>query len=70
MGWALTLVGRVDRAGILMLVEDRDEAESLAHEIRRNGTQIVVRPYPSAGSVPSFPAQTTGPAPRPAGEGR
>ena len=55
MGWALTVDGRVDRAAILMLVEDREEAESIAHEIRRNGTRIVVRPYPSAGAAQSPP---------------
>lgn len=60
MGWALTLDGRMDRAGILMLIEDREEAESLAHEIRRNGTRIVVRPYPSGGSVAALsPTQGT-----------
>lgn len=58
MGWALTVDGRLDRAAILMLVEDREEAESIAHEIRRNGTPIVVRPYrePAVGPSPSTSA--------------
>ena len=47
MGWALTLEGRVDPAGIVLLVDDKDEAESIAQEVRRNGTRIVIRPYPS-----------------------
>lgn len=47
MGWALTLEGRVDPAGIVLLVDDKDEAESIAREVRRNGTRIVIRPYPS-----------------------
>ena len=47
MGWALTLEGRVDPAGIVLLVDDKEEAESIAKEVRRNGTRIVIRPYPS-----------------------
>lgn len=47
MGWALTLEGRVDPAAIVLLVDDKDEAESIAQEVRRNGTRIVIRPYPS-----------------------
>jgi hypothetical protein len=47
MGWALTLEGRVDPAAIVLLVDDKEEAESIAQEVRRNGTRIVIRPYPS-----------------------
>jgi hypothetical protein len=45
MTWALTLEGRADPAGIILLVDDKDEAEIIAHEVRRNGTPIVIRPY-------------------------
>jgi len=47
MGWALTLEGRADPAAIVLLVDDKEEAESIAQEVRRNGTRIVIRPYPS-----------------------
>lgn len=47
MGWALTLEGRVDPAAIVLLVDDKEEAESIAQEVRRNGTRIVIRPYPN-----------------------
>lgn len=47
MSWALTLEGRVDPAGIVLLVDDKEEAESIAQEVRRNGTRVVIRPYPS-----------------------
>ncbi len=46
MSWALTLQGRADPAAIILLVDDRDEAEIIAQEVRRNGTQVVIRPYP------------------------
>jgi hypothetical protein len=56
MGWALTLQGRADPAAIILLVDDRDEAEIIAQEVRRNGTPVVIRPYPgqdsSGGSRP------------------
>ena len=47
MGWALRLEGRTGPAGILLLIDDKNEAESLAQEIRRLGTRIVVSPYRS-----------------------
>ena len=47
MGWALTLEGRVDPAAIVLLVDDKEEAESIAQEVRQKGTRIVIRPYPS-----------------------
>ena len=43
----MTLEGRVDPAGIVLLVDDKEEAESIAQEVRRNGTRVVIRPYPS-----------------------
>ena len=68
MGWALTLEGRVDPAAIVLLVDDKEEAESIAQEVRRNGTRIVIRPYPSGemstrmglsnGTAPHGPAST------------
>ena len=47
MGWALTLEGRADPAAIILLVDDKEEAESIAQEVRRNGTRVVIRPYPN-----------------------
>ncbi len=46
MSWALTLEGRADPAGIILLLDDKEEAEIIAREVRRNGTPIVIRPYP------------------------
>ena len=43
----MTLEGRVDPAAIVLLVDDKEEAESIAQEVRRNGTRIVIRPYPT-----------------------
>jgi hypothetical protein len=53
MAWALTLQGRADPAAIILLVDDRDEAEIIAQEVRRNGTEIVIRPYPGQEAVSS-----------------
>ncbi len=50
MSWAVTMEGRVDPAAIVLLLEERDEAESIAREIRDRGTRVVVRPYPVRGS--------------------
>jgi hypothetical protein len=47
VSWALTLEGRADPAGIILLLDDKEEAEIIAREVRRNGTPIVIRPYPS-----------------------
>ena len=52
MGWALRLEGKTGPAGILLLVDDKNEAESLAQEIRRRGTRIVVSPYRTAEMTP------------------
>jgi ERCC4-type nuclease len=46
MSWAVTIDGRADPGGIVVLIDEREEAESIAREIRRRGTQVVVRPYP------------------------
>jgi hypothetical protein len=40
--------GRVDPGGIVLLVEEREEAESIAEEIRSRGPRVVVRAYPDA----------------------
>lgn len=45
MGWALTVEGRSDTEAVLLLLEDRAEAESIASEIRTRGTPVVVIPY-------------------------
>jgi hypothetical protein len=46
MSWAVTMEGRSDPGGIVLLFDDRSEAESIAHEIRTRGTSVVVRSYP------------------------
>jgi hypothetical protein len=57
MGWAVTLEGRTDPGAVMLLFDDRTEAESLAGEIRARGTQVVVRFYPPRGAgVASAPA--------------
>ena len=45
MTWALTLEGRSDPSGVVLLIDDEREAELLAMEIRRKGIAIVVRPH-------------------------
>ncbi|MDA8048246.1 MAG: hypothetical protein M0Z30_23910 [Actinomycetota bacterium] len=47
MGWAVAMEGRVDLGAIVFLIEEREEAESLAREICSRGTRVVVRPYPA-----------------------
>ncbi len=51
MGWAVTLEGRSDPQGIVLLIDDRAEAEILASEIRARGQLVVVRPYPALATV-------------------
>ncbi len=51
MGWAVTLEGRSDPQGIVLLIDDRSEAESLAREIRARGQRVVVVPYPALATV-------------------
>ena len=53
MSWALTLEGRSDRGAVVLLVDDRTEAESIAIEVRRKGIPIVVRPDVSQRSTVS-----------------
>ena len=57
MGWAVTMEGRADPAAIVLLIEEREEAESIAREICSRGTRVVVRPYPVKGMVPASRAQ-------------
>jgi hypothetical protein len=40
--------GRVDLGAIVLLLEERAEAESIAEEIRERGAPVEVRPYPAA----------------------
>ena len=47
MTWALTLEGRSDRGGIVLLIDDRGEAERIATEVRLKGIAIVVKPHVS-----------------------
>jgi hypothetical protein len=42
----------MDPGGIVLLIEEREEAESLAREIRSRGPKVVVRPYPVRPPVP------------------
>ncbi len=51
MGWAVTLEGRSDPQAIVLLIDDRSEAESIASEIRARGQRVVVLPYPAPGAV-------------------
>jgi hypothetical protein len=46
MSWAVTMEGRADPSAIVLLIEEREEAESIASEIRSRGPRVVVRPYP------------------------
>ena len=55
MGWAVAMEGRVDPASIVLLLDEREEAESIAQEIRSRGTRVVVRPYPPR-NAPAHPA--------------
>ncbi len=48
MTWAVTMKGRVDLGAIVLLLEERAEAESIAEEIRERGAPVEVRPYPAA----------------------
>lgn len=45
MSWALTMEGRNDREGVVLLLDDEREAQRIAGEVRRKGIQLVVRPY-------------------------
>jgi len=54
MTWAVAIAGRTDRAGILFLMDDRDEADSLAAELRQHGQRVVVRLHPPVDPTPAF----------------
>ncbi len=56
MGWAVAMEGRVDLGSIVLLLEEREEAESIAREICSRGTRVVVRPYP-ARVLPAAPSR-------------
>jgi hypothetical protein len=49
MGWAIMLEGRTDQAAILLLFDDREEAEDIAFEVRRRGHPVVVHPFAGRG---------------------
>jgi hypothetical protein len=46
MAWAIALEDREDAGGVLLLADDRREADSIATEVRRRGHPVIVRPYP------------------------
>jgi ERCC4-type nuclease len=48
MGWALSMEGRDDPEAIVLLVDEREEAESIAQELRSRGVPVIVRPYVAA----------------------
>ena len=56
MAWAVSLEGRYDPQGVLVIMAERTEAETLAVEVRRKGHRVIVRPYPDDNEVAS-PAQ-------------
>jgi hypothetical protein len=60
MGWAVTVEGRSDPGGIVLLLDDRSEAESIADEIRNRGTRVVVKLYAGPGR-PLQPASGSSP---------
>jgi hypothetical protein len=51
MDWAVILEGRADRATVLMILEERDTAETIAAELRERGQPVVVRGYPLPGTA-------------------
>jgi len=57
MEWAIALEGRTDLGGILLLLEDRAEAESIAGEMRERGHRVAVRPYPLRPAAPPHKAR-------------
>ncbi len=46
MEWAVTVEGRTGPEAIVLLLDERREAETIASEIRARGQRVVVRPYP------------------------
>lgn len=58
MAWAVVVEGRSDPGRILLIIDDKREAETLAHEIRRKGRRVGIEPYPSPeppAELPGFP---------------
>ncbi len=51
MEWAIHIDGRTDPAAIVVLLDEREEAESMAAEICRRGPRVAVRPYPDPGTT-------------------
>jgi hypothetical protein len=49
MEWAVTIEGRSNPGAILVLIDERGEADSIASEIRRRGRRVVVRPIHNRG---------------------
>lgn len=47
MPWAVVVEGRSDPGRILLIIDDKREAETLAYEIGRKGGRIGTEPYPS-----------------------
>jgi len=45
MEWAVVLAGRSVPEGVLVVLAERHEAESIAVEVRRKGHPVTVRPY-------------------------
>jgi hypothetical protein len=45
MEWAVVLEGRPAPGGVLVVLAERNEAESIAVELRKKGHPVVVRPY-------------------------
>ncbi len=55
VSWAVAMEGRLDPAAIVLLIEERAEAESIAREMCSRGTRVVVRPYPALAAIPPHP---------------
>jgi hypothetical protein len=62
--WAVAIEARDDPGGILLIVEDRGEAESIAAELRERGVKAVVRPVAKVdpGAQPGGPDRAPGEA--------
>jgi hypothetical protein len=59
MSWGIALEGRTDPAAILLLFDDRREAEEIAFEVRRRGHPVVVRPCVDGGAARLVPVGTS-----------
>ena len=51
MEWAVINADRVGPEGVLLIVGDRSEAETIAAEIRRKGHHVKVLPYAAGGAA-------------------